>query len=293
MVYMRKYMPMLISDGDVPLGEDWTYQIKWDGVRCIAYITPDKVKLLSREGFDFTTSFPEVAAELASTWDAGTVLDGEIITVDMETLRPSFELALIRAQSAAPIKVRMLRKQCPSFFMPFDVLEANGVDLTPLPFRDRLASVDQLKISTAWGFSYEQIIKLVASNGHEGFVARNLNAPYIEGERPPTNIRWKNINTLDAVIYGYEKGDGVRYKNFGAFHCKVLDDVGGEAHVSSGFPDSVLKELIDSLEVECETDEFVTVKKDIIIEINYLDIGSDNKVRNPSFSRVRADKVYK
>lgn len=290
---------MLISDGEVPEGEDWIYQIKWDGVRCLAYIDGGKVTLHNRSGYDITPSFPDVAVVLEDAIPKNCVLDGEIIVLSPADGRPQFSLANMRAQSSAPIKVKLLKTEYKAVFLPFDILYYNGSDLTAHPLRDRLEILESLNnpnkkfIVPTFFNELSDIQAVVSKNQHEGFVAKHLEGQYLEGGRPKTNVRWKNIQTLDVVIKGWEKGTGVRYKNFGSFICKVLDEqyYGYSVNVSSGFSDSLLKEIIDSLEVTGESDKEIHVKEDLVIEIFYLEIQDDGLVRNPSFARIRADKV--
>lgn len=292
-----KYKPMLISDGDVPEGEDWVYQIKWDGIRCIAYIDGDNVKLTSRNGQDISLCFPEVVDALQGLELHDSVFDGEIVVTDDN--KPSFAKCLVRSQTTAPIKVKMLRAEYPAAYIFFDCLKHEGTDLVQShTLRNRLSKLDWMRLASKCsmvGIVFEHLAdvqNLVARQNHEGFVAKNLNALYEQDARPSTNVRWKNINTLDGVIYGYEKGDGVRYRDFGAFLCRDTENQSVTFKVSSGFSDAILKEIIDSLNIVAENEDIARCVPDIVIEVKHLDIGPFEEVRNPSFHRIRADKIF-
>lgn len=297
---MKLIEPMKISDGEIPEGEDWIYQVKWDGVRCLAYIKDGSVSLRNRSGMDMTNSFPEVTESLLRNFKGEScILDGEVIVLNQD-YKPSFELTNMRAQANAPIRVSLLRKSYPASYIIFDVLEIDGLSLLNEEYRARqrrlLTDFNYVEGNVLPSGSFKDLEltrEVVAKHGHEGFVAKNVKAKYQPGERPTSNVRWKSTDTLDAVILGWEKGSGVRYKNFGAFECEVLDDRhrGMRIGVSSGFSGSLLEEIIDSLRVTGEDENYVYVEKELVIEVSFLGVDVDGTIRNPSYSRIRADKV--
>ena len=119
----------------LPKGDDWQFEPKWDGFRCLAFRDGDEVELRSKSGQPLTRYFPEVEAALKKADAPRFVVDGEIV-VPVEG-NPSFDALLQRIHPAAS-RVRKLAFETPACFIVFDLLvDEEGTDLTDAPLRER------------------------------------------------------------------------------------------------------------------------------------------------------------
>jgi ATP-dependent DNA ligase len=131
---MNIYKPMLPLPTPESFDDsDWVFEVKWDGLRTLAYIT-DKVSLRSRSGEELLEKFPEFSelSELASN----VVLDGEIIV--MKDKIPDFDAVMRRIQANTAEEIQKLALSDPDTFVVFDILERNGASLIDLSLMDRL-----------------------------------------------------------------------------------------------------------------------------------------------------------
>src|SRR5262245_5527338 len=127
------YRPMLATQTEkLPTGEDWAYEVKWDGYRALGYVRTGDAKLVSRNQNDLTQRFPQVARALARAVRSSTcVVDGEVCALDEEG-RPSFS-AMQQGKQGTPI-----------IYAVFDVLEVDGVPIVDLPLSERREQLERL-----------------------------------------------------------------------------------------------------------------------------------------------------
>ncbi|HEX5667810.1 MAG TPA: non-homologous end-joining DNA ligase, partial [Chitinophagaceae bacterium] len=214
---------------------EWLYEIKWDGYRAIAEINAKEVRLYSRNGLSFNTTFPLIVQELGSIkHDA--VLDGEIVVLD-DAGKPSFQLLqMYREDPAHPI-----------MYYVFDILMLDKKDLCSLPLVQRKELLKHLLTGfankvvrycdhiPAKGISF---FNEVSKMGLEGMIAKKIDSEYAAGIRSRQWLKVKNINTGEAIITGYTKPRGSR-KYFGAlilgeYQNRELKYIG---HTGTGFND--------------------------------------------------------
>jgi len=206
---------LLLRTSRLPQGKDWTYEIKWDGYRAIAFKTGGKVHLRSRNDNDFATRYPGVTQALSGLPD-DTVMDGEIVALD-ESGRPSFNVLQNYGTAQAPV-----------FFYVFDVLILKGKDLRGETLAARRAALTKLigklkepvRESSVLDAGLTDIVASVKSQGLEGVVAKRLDSPYQPGQRSGV---WQKMRinqgqefviggytvggrTFDALVFGYYEG---------------------------------------------------------------------------------------
>ena len=147
----ERIVPMLAGAGDVPRSEqDWGFEIKWDGVRAIAYAPPGRLRLESRNLREITDSYPEVRGLLRDLGMREAVLDGEIVAFD-DAGRPSFERLQSRMHVTSASAVRRLAASTPVVYAIFDLLYLDGHSLMPLPYSERRARLEALELGgPAW-----------------------------------------------------------------------------------------------------------------------------------------------
>jgi bifunctional non-homologous end joining protein LigD len=141
----ERVVPMMArASGVVPHDESaWSFEVKWDGVRAIAYIQPGRLRLESRNLNDITEAYPEVRGILRDIGMREAVLDGEILAFDSSG-RPSFERLQRRMHVRGPAAIRRLASSVPVVYAIFDLLYLDGHSLMELPYRERRARLESL-----------------------------------------------------------------------------------------------------------------------------------------------------
>src|SRR5688500_17536689 len=226
---------------ELPTGDGWSYEPKWDGFRCIAFVDGDDVHLQSRSGKPLTRYFPELAFPPGRY-----VIDGEIVLFDAEG-RQDFDALGQRIHPAAS-RIAMLAEQTPTRFIAFDVLAIEDELLLELPQAERRARLGALVAKP---------IDLTPSTpdpaeaqpwlqGAEGVIAKQTDHPYCPGERVGM-VKVKRVRTIDAVVVGWRPGKEER--TVGSLILGLYDDA-GELHVvghTSGFKAAQKRTLVDEL----------------------------------------------
>src|SRR5690348_3527013 len=138
---LRSYAPMnaLLVD-DIPVGEQWQYEPKWDGFRCIAFRDGARIDLQSKNGQPLSRYFPEIIEALAHVGAKRFVLDGELVIPHGHGL--SFDALLQRIHPAAT-RIRRLSEETPAIYIVFDLLvNEHGDSLVSAPLRQRRRALD-------------------------------------------------------------------------------------------------------------------------------------------------------
>ena len=235
------------SARDLPPGEGWCYEPKWDGFRTIVFRDGDDVHLQSRNGRPMNRYFPDVVEQALALPAERFVLDGEmVVTVDGVQ---EFDLLSQRIHPAAS-RVERLRNETPADLVAFDLLAVDDETLLELPYterRSRLASLvtDPVELTPATS-DPDDAAEWLAGTG-EGVIAKQADAPYLPGERKGM-VKIKRLRTLDAVVAAFRFG---KAENTVGSLILGLYDKKGELHVvghTSGFSAKQKKELLPLLE---------------------------------------------
>ena len=201
---------LALSRKELPEGERWAYEPKYDGFRAIAYVDGDDVYLQSRGGKPLRRYFPEVKFPPGRY-----VLDGELVIIDTDG-REQFD-ALQNRLHPAESRVKMLAEETPALFRAFDLLAEDRRKLTSVPFVERREALEKLiaaapgRKKTASGSV--EVTPLTASPkksepwllGGEGVIAKELDAIYRPGQRKGM-VKVKRVRTIDCVIVGWRPG---------------------------------------------------------------------------------------
>jgi ATP-dependent DNA ligase len=227
------------SVSQIPEGESWQYEPKWDGFRCLAFRHGKQVLLQSKAGQPLGRYFPEVVAALQQLPQKQFVLDGEIVIFAGRHL--SFDDLLLRIHPAES-RIRKLSAESPATLMGFDLLvDVSGKLITGLPLAKRRRQLEEffrglprdgkIRLSPAATdrSQADQWMRELAAIGLDGIIAKRLDAPYASGERT-SMVKIKRIRTADCVVGGFryaEKGGGIGSLLLGLFnHEGLLDHVG-------------------------------------------------------------------
>jgi ATP-dependent DNA ligase len=282
------------SRSELPAGEGWAYEPKWDGFRTIAFVDGAETYLQSRNGKPMSRYFPELAFP-----DGRYVLDGEIVAASFDTLGQRIHPAASR--------IARLAEETPARFVAFDVLAFDDEVWMERPYAERRARLEELELGAV---DLTPVVYTAADaerwlREEEGVIAKELTAPYSPGERTAM-VKIKRVRTIDTVIVGWRPG-----KAEGTLGALILGLYGedGELHVvghSSGFSAKEKRELPGRL-APYETGErgmgdpsrwssdreleWVSVRPELVVEITF-DHVSDGRIRHGAkVQRWRDDKA--
>ena len=197
---------LALSRRELPTGDQYVYEIKLDGFRCIAFVDGGDVFLQSRNGKPLGRYFPELQ------FPAGRyVLDGEIVVRDARG-HEDFD-ALGQRIHPAVSRIQRLAAETPASYVAFDLLAHEHDALLELPFAERRAALEQLLSSEAFARAPVELMPTVDTADEardwlehaEGAIAKELAAPYRPGERKGM-AKVKRVRTIDAVLAGWRPG---------------------------------------------------------------------------------------
>ncbi len=302
-------VPMLAKLAKLPTNDKgWASEVKWDGVRAIAYCRPGRLALRSRNLRDVTAQYPEVRQLSRQLGALEAILDGELVVFDEDGL-PSFERLQQRIHQTDKSIVRRRMKSHPVIYVIFDLLYLDGRDLTEQPYSRRRELLESLKLSgDSWQTpSYstghaEELLAASAERGLEGIVLKRLDSAYAPGKRTGAWLKVKNVGRQEFVIGGWQPGEGRRKKWVGSILLGYFDE--GELRyagkVGTGFSDSDLDELLERLApLARESNPFAGrrgprnarfVEPRLVAEIEFRELTTEGMVRHGSFKGLREDK---
>jgi bifunctional non-homologous end joining protein LigD len=297
----RRYSAMLATlERDAPHGEQWTFEVKWDGYRALAYIRGSEVQLLSRRDNDLTQRFASVAKEIPKAVKTPhAVLDGEVCALD-DRGRASFS----EMQTGGTALV----------YYVFDVLEIEGVPLVDEPLRERRARLEQLldrrnrtvRLSEEFDDG-DALFEAAKEQELEGIMAKRLDSRYCEGRRTRDWLKIKTRGRQEFVVAGYTHGGGRRASTFGSLMLGVRDgdELRYVGNVGTGFDDAETRRLLSLLKpLRRETSPFRTIPKlprvrkdeivwtepQLVAEVEFAEWTHDGHLRAPVYVGLREDK---
>jgi bifunctional non-homologous end joining protein LigD len=308
-------VPMLARLSQLPRDDGkWAVEVKWDGVRAIAYCKPGRIKLQTRNLNDVTAQYPEVRrlSRVLGSHDA--VLDGELVVYD-ENGRPSFERLQQRIHNSDENTIRRRMKTHPVFYVVFDLLYFDGYDLMNEPYTRRRELLEALELSGehwqtpryAVGHAKE-LLAASKEQGLEGVVLKRLDSVYCPGQRTGTWLKVKNVSRQELVIGGWTPGEGRRKKHLGALLVGYFEhDEEGKrvlrygGKVGTGFKAEDLTELAARLApLERNTSPFgagprppkeaLFVEPRLVAEVEFREITAEGMVRHGAYKGLREDK---
>ncbi|HSB88003.1 MAG TPA: ATP-dependent DNA ligase [Ilumatobacteraceae bacterium] len=248
--------PMLAKAAtEIPGGEGWQYEPKWDGFRCIVFRDGDAIELTSRNERPFTRYFPELLQPLLASLPDRCVVDGEIVVPATDNRGLDFD-ALLQRIHPAESRVRRLSVETPASFVAFDLLAIGDDSLLDRALSERHRLLTEhladaappiyLCPSTTDAEEAKRWFSEFEGAGLDGVVAKRLGDPYTPDKR--TLVKVKHLRTADCVIAGYrihKDGQGV-----GSLLLGLYDDAGDLHHVGvvASFTVKRRAELLTELE---------------------------------------------
>ncbi|TCN30366.1 non-homologous end-joining DNA ligase [Sinorhizobium americanum] len=277
-----------------PKGPEWSFEVKWDGYRLAVHIEPDRVRIITRGGYDWTSRFPSIAAEARLLGLKTAILDGEAVVLDKHG-RSDFGM-LQRALGRRPT----VHEPGEILLFAFDLLYLDGRDLRRLPLKERRQLLEPIvgDLSGAIRLSEEihadgdEFFRVACEHGLEGIIAKHRERPYRPG-RHPWWLKIKCTRRDSFVIVGFEpSGAAIGRLLLAARKGGGLAYVGG---VGTGWTNEMSRELRNLLEGIATTAPAVSLKRKVAVftepllvaEIEYRAWTDDGKLRHPSFKGIR------
>ncbi|MGA7835153.1 MAG: non-homologous end-joining DNA ligase, partial [Acidimicrobiales bacterium] len=305
--------PMLALAGELPSSDSgWAYEFKWDGVRAMVYVEGGRVRALTRNDKSLTSTFPELHDIGLYLGSRSAILDGEIVALDKNN-RPSFSTLSRRLHLTSKAAIEKLARTTPASFFAFDLLYLEGRSLLDLPYDERRALLDSLKLNgdtfatppSITNTPGADVQRIAEERGLEGVVAKRRRAAYSPGFRNGDWVKVKNFHAQEVVIGGWTEGQGERAGSLGALLLGVPTN-GGLAYVGkvgTGFSAAVRTELLERLRplarrsspfstplTHAETALAHFVRPELVGEVQYAEWTPDGFLRQPSWRGLRLDK---
>lgn len=326
----RSVAPMLAVAGPLPPDDGWAFEVKWDGVRVIAYVERGSIRLVSRGGRDCTGSYPELHRLADALGAHQAVLDGEVVAMGPDG-RPSFEALQARMHVEDPSRARRLAARTPVTYFVFDILHLDGRSTQELPYHERRGILEGLEalagpgsfgghgeqegsgeqggaswsLSPAYPGEGHRVLDAVREHGLEGVVAKRVESPYRPGRRSRDWVKVKAVLTQEVVVGGWTPGRGSREGSFGALVVGIPGGNGLEyaGKVGTGFDEATTADLVDRLDrlrrpdppftggaPARETAGAVWVDPELVGEVRFTGWTRAGRLRQPSWRGLRPDK---
>ncbi|MBV9401198.1 MAG: DNA ligase D [Bryobacterales bacterium] len=304
----KNISPMLaqIGRGDPPAGDEWMYEIKWDGVRAICYVDNGKLRMISRNGNLIDRQYPELSVLPHHVKARQAILDGEIAALDERGI-PSFERLQRRITVADASAIATLSRHYPVVLYVFDLLYVEGRDLrgTPLMERKRLLKEilepdNIIRYSEHFTGNGPQLLEAVKRQGIEGIIGKRASSLY-EPRRTSDWVKYKNTNSDSFVLCGFTKGER---EYFGALVLGIYDrgKLKWAGNVGTGFDHKTIKAIYEKLaplatpactlepEKLLPKEAAVTwTRPELVCEVRYLNWTEDGRLRAPVWMGFRPD----
>ena len=297
----KEYSPMLATlSEDVPAGKDWSFEVKFDGYRALAYVRRSEARLVSRNGNDLTERFENVARALSSAVKTpDCVLDGEVCALDDEG-RSSFS--------------RMQQGNGAVVYYAFDVLEVDGTSIVDRPLEERREELarllDHRNRTVLLSEAFDDgpgLQKAAAQQDLEGIVAKKAGSRYEPGRRSRNWLKIKTHGRQEFIVAGYTRGKGRRSGTLGSLILAVNEgnDLRYVGNVGTGFTEKEIDKLLRKLRpLERKTsafevvpkmpkvrrDDVVWVEPELVCEVEFAEWTHDKRLRAPSYKGLREDK---
>jgi bifunctional non-homologous end joining protein LigD len=299
----RRYEPMLATlSADVPAGDGWVFEVKWDGFRAIATLRGGEVDLRSRNDKSFVDRFPTVVRALErAVRTPDCVLDGEIVAVG--------------ADGRATFSAMQQGKEGTTYvYVAFDVLEVDGTPLVDLPLTERRARLRDVLDLRQRGVQLSEtfddgpaLYRAAQEQQFEGIMAKRPDSRYEPGRRSRSWLKIKTQGRQELVVAGYTKGQGRRSAGFGSLVLGVHENgvLRWAGNVGTGFDDREIERLLARLKPlrreaspfaevprmpRVRRDDVVWVEPELVAEIRFAEWTHDGRLRAPVYQGLREDK---
>ncbi len=294
-----------VAEALAELPGELAFEWKMDGVRIQVHKGGDTVRIFTRTLNEVTSALPEIVQQVRGLPARELVLDGEAIAFDASQRPHPFQITMRRFGRKLDIE-RMLRElPMQSFF--FDCLLLDGESLIALPTQERYralaravpAAMQMPRLITAQAPEAQRFYEAALAAGHEGIVAKALDAPYEAGNRDARWLKIKRAHTLDLLVLAAEWGHGRRAGRLSNLHLGALDTATGEyvmlGKTFKGLTDAMLAWQTDQfLQRETHRDQWtVYVRPELVVEIAFSDLQASSRYPGGLALRLARVKRYR
>jgi bifunctional non-homologous end joining protein LigD len=311
---MRAPEPMYATVGaTIPTGPGWTFEQKYDGMRVIALASSRDVRLVTRNGRDKSTQFPEIVdalRALARRLRRPIILDGEVVAIRRGAPAP-FQALQSRMQLEDSEHIVEKSSREPASLVVFDILQDGRANLMREPWHARREhlervvepGVDPRILISESSPNGPRMIARARRRAWEGVIAKQVDAVYVPGARSTAWLKLKLQHRAEFVVGGYTEPRRSR-QHIGALLLGYFDAAGHlcyVGHMGGGFNRTSLAEMLERLEpLERRTSPFFErfptnepshwVRPTVVVEVKFAEWTADGKLRQPIFLGVRDDK---
>ncbi|MGN1227971.1 MAG: ATP-dependent DNA ligase [Christensenellales bacterium] len=300
----KNISPMLLYQTEPFDDENYIFELKLDGIRCLAYIDKESVVLHNKRYKDVTNLYPELKS-IYKCIKKRCILDGELVC--MINGKPNFYELQKRSMLSNDFKISILNKKNPIQFVAYDILYLGNDDVTNLPLLERKKLLKQ-NVKEGYNLSISRYIEtkgkayfeLVKEQGLEGIVAKKKDGKYYIGKRTREWLKIKVMKDEDLIICGYQVGENeeIRSVILGAF-----DELGlliCKGKVSLGISKDEAKFIkLFAKKHTIKTPWFakyknvVWLKLELIATVEFMDETKSGGMRQPVWKGLRSDKSIK
>ncbi|MBY6036367.1 hypothetical protein KUV80_06870 [Fictibacillus nanhaiensis] len=301
--FLKPMLPTLSEE--LPTGEKWVYEVKYDGFRCLLYWDHSLITMTSRNGHPFHTIFPEIPDYLKSVQHKvkhllPLLVDGELCIL-ADSYKANFEYIQKRGRLKQTERIIQSAKLFPSSFCAFDLLAFNGQYTFQEPFMNRKKSLksvfEMLGIDVShvekssfinfvpYSADEKSIDDLVKKKDSEGIVAKTIHSKWSAGTRTTQWIKVKNLKIGVFILLGYDTENS--FFHVGLVKGTTIQPVGLFAHGISTEEKEALIHIVKRNQSE-KKGSFIRIEPSLCVELSFLEWYKE-QLRQPRFIRFRFD----
>lgn len=296
----QKLSPMLFYESDVFDSHDYIYELKFDGIRCLAYLEENKTTLINKRQKDLSFTYPELS-KIHQQVKKSCIIDGEIVI--MNNGKPDFYQLQKRSLMADPLKIKLQAAKLPVIFVAFDILYLDDNLTIDLPLLERkqllqsnLIENPRIVISRYIDGHGSEFFEVTKKQQLEGIVAKEKKSKYYPGKRSRVWLKIKVYQEDDLIICGYlPKENGIKELILGSY-----DDNNNLYKVTSVVTSKDQQIIIkfakqhpSSPLFNNDNNETVWMKPYLVGTVRYMMKTKSGSLRQPIFLGIRSDKTVK
>lgn len=304
----KRVSPMLAVSGSPFDSDEFAFEIKWDGIRAIAFLDHSHLWIESRNFKPLLPRFPELTGIKDRLEVKQAIVDGEIVVFGPDG-KPDFDAVRARNAQKDPIRIADRMRRHPAVFVAFDCLFVDGKSLMSQPLSQRLERLNDIlsegghlqksRPVPCQGTAFFEAIK---QKSLEGMVAKRLSSPYQPGVRSPHWIKVRNVKQVDCVIGGWIPKEKHRIKSLllGLYDWKKnLEYIGSVGTGFSADDESALLAVLRPLRRMTSPFNAVAqsiahsaqwVEPKVVCTVEYLTLTREGHLRHPVFRGLRTDQ---
>jgi len=303
--------PMLSqTSSQPPVGDDYIFEVKWDGIRVMISVDEGEITIRSRSQRDITHLFPELLIPEKAFRATSALFDGEIVCLDPDG-RPNFKNVISRMHQSGAGSIERGAATRPVYCYLFDCLYLDGRAIVSESLeRRREWLLDTVKRDTPYRVSEiiedgPGLFQAAKTLGLEGIMAKRRSSKYFPGRRTDHWVKVKVRETVEVAIIGYTEGKGDRTQYFGALQIAEKADQGWiyRGKVGTGFNQKSMAAIYKSLtkvptgprvvdEKPLDDASTTWLEPELYCEIQFASITPNGTYREPVFIRLRPDISY-